>query len=65
MRFKTVEDKMIEVLGNKFRLYKSLTSVFIGKVVDNGTGLKNCKYFDNLKEAFNYLQFNATPEDFQ
>lgn len=65
MRMKTVEDKMKEVLGNEFRLYKSLTSVFIGKLVENGTGLKNCKYFENLKEAFNYLQFNASPEDFQ
>jgi hypothetical protein len=64
MRMKTVEDKLKEILGDNFKLYKSLTSVFIGKLVDNGTGLKNCKYFDNLEEAFNYLSFNATPEDF-
>ena len=65
MRYKTVESKMREVLGNDFKLYKSSTSVFIGKLVDNGTGLKNCKYFNNLKEAFNYLHFNAVPEDFE
>lgn len=65
MKLKTVEDKMIEVLGNDFKLYKSLTSVFISKIIENGTGLKNCKYFNNLKDVFNYLQFNAVPEEFQ